>query len=182
MPLLKSGGDSPPEPQELRAAQIRMEGDDDDGDALAASSVPRSTNALDQHDERRHHNGQLSSWALEGVRRVRSDQVLRKMHFLTGMAAIGGFLFGYDTGVISGAMLPIRRAFDLTDWQQEVVVSSTVLSAFFSSLVGGSLNHAFGRRYCILMASGIFAAGSMILLVAWNYHTLVFGRIVVGIG
>jgi len=182
MPLLKSGGDdSPPEPQELGAAQIRMEGGDD---ALAASSVPRSaSNALDDHDEqRRHHHGQLSSWALEGVRRVRSDQVLRKMHFLTGMAAIGGFLFGYDTGVISGAMLPIRRAFDLTDWQQEVVVSSTVLSAFFSSLVGGSLNHAFGRRYCILMASGIFAAGSMILLAAWNYHTLVFGRIVVGIG
>jgi len=39
----------------------------------------------------------LSSWALEGVRRVRSDQVQRKMHWLTGTAAIGGFLFGYDT-------------------------------------------------------------------------------------
>ena len=79
-------------------------------------------------------------------------------------------------------MLPIRRAFELTDWQQEVVVSSTVLSAFFSSLAGGSLNHAFGRRVAILMAASIFAVGSMVLLVAWNYHTLVFGRIIVGIG
>ena len=79
-------------------------------------------------------------------------------------------------------MLPIRRALDLTDWQEEVVVSSTVLSAFFSSLAGGSLNQTYGRRYSILTAAAIFAIGSMVLLVAWNYHTLVFGRIIVGIG
>jgi len=79
-------------------------------------------------------------------------------------------------------MLPIRRAFDLTDWQQEVVVSSTVLSAFFSSLAGGSLNHMYGRRFSILLAAGVFAIGSMELLVAWNYHSLVLGRIIVGVG
>jgi MFS transporter, SP family, solute carrier family 2 (myo-inositol transporter), member 13 len=85
-------------------------------------------------------------------------------------------------GVISGAMLPIRRAFELTDWQQEVVVSSTVLAAFFSSLVGGSLNAAYGRRFAILTAAAVFAIGSLWLLLAWNYPTLVMGRIVVGIG
>lgn len=79
-------------------------------------------------------------------------------------------------------MLPIRRALDLTDSQQEVVVSSTVLAAFFSSLVGGSLNAACGRRFAILLAALVFAAGSLILLVAWNYPTLVLGRVVVGIG
>jgi MFS family permease len=79
-------------------------------------------------------------------------------------------------------MLPIRRAFELTDWQQEVVVSSTVLAAFFSSLAGGSFNAACGRRVAILFASVVFAAGSLILLAAWNYPSLVLGRVVVGIG
>jgi SP family myo-inositol transporter-like MFS transporter 13 len=113
---------------------------------------------------------------------VRAKRVLRKMQFLTGMAAIGGFLFGYDTGVISGAMLPIARAFSLTDVQQEVVVSSTVLAAFCSSLFGGSMNRSLGRRYSILIAAGVFTVGSAILAVCWDFPSLVVGRIVVGVG
>lgn len=112
----------------------------------------------------------------------RASRVQRRMHFLTGMAAIGGFLFGYDTGVISGAMLPIQRAFDLTEVQQEVVVSSTVLAAFVSSLCGGSLNRSLGRRKSILIAAAIFTLGAVILAFCWNYETLVLGRIIVGIG
>ena len=112
----------------------------------------------------------------------RSIRVARKMRFLTAMAAIGGFLFGYDTGVISGAMLPIQRRFQLTPWQEEVVVSSTVLSAFVSSLCGGSLNRAFGRRVAILFAASVFTLGSFVLAFAMGYPSLVMGRIIVGIG
>jgi len=130
----------------------------------------------------RRQDGGMSSWASEGVRRVRADRVMHKMRFLTGMAAIGGFLFGYDTGVISGAMLPMKRRFDLSPWQQEVVVSSTVLAAFFSSLGGGSLNAKYGRRVSILFAASVFTVGSFLLLGAWSYHSLVFGRVVIGIG
>lgn len=124
-----------------------------------------------------------SSWATaEGMRRIREERVYRRMTFLTGMAAIGGFLFGYDTGVISGAMLPIQRAFGLSKFQEEVVVSSTVLAAFVSSVVGGNLNQSLGRRRCILAAAAIFTVGSVLLFGAMNYESLVLGRIVVGVG
>lgn len=115
-------------------------------------------------------------------RNERSRRVHRKMQFLTGMAAIGGFLFGYDTGVISGAMLPLERAFQLTNVQQEIVVSSTVLSAFCSSLLGGNLNRTFGRRISILIAAVVFSIGSFVLAFCWNYKSLVLGRIIVGFG
>lgn len=130
----------------------------------------------------RNSTGEYSGWASEGVRRVRADQVVHTMRYLTAMAAIGGFLFGYDTGVISGAMLPIKRHFNLTPSQEEVVVSSTVLAAFFSSLVGGSLNNSLGRRVSILLSAAAFSLGSFMLMLAWSYHTLIAGRIVVGIG
>jgi MFS transporter, SP family, solute carrier family 2 (myo-inositol transporter), member 13 len=112
----------------------------------------------------------------------RCNRVKRRMHFLTGVAAIGGFLFGYDTGVISGAMLPIQRTFDLTDVQQEIVVSSTILAAFVSSLFGGSLNRSLGRRKTILIAAFVFTLGAMLLGLCWNYPSLVLGRVIVGIG
>ncbi|KAL7557994.1 hypothetical protein ACA910_000041 [Epithemia clementina (nom. ined.)] len=130
----------------------------------------------------RSHDGDYNGWASEGIRRVRSEQVMRKMRFLTGMAAIGGFLFGYDTGVISGAMLPMKRAFSLTPSQQEVVVSITVLAAFFSSAFGGNLNNIWGRRICIIFSAFTFVAGSLVLFVAWDYPVLVCGRVIVGIG
>jgi MFS transporter, SP family, solute carrier family 2 (myo-inositol transporter), member 13 len=79
-------------------------------------------------------------------------------------------------------MLPLRRAFALTDGQQEVVVSSTVLAAFFSSLVGERINTIYGRRIAILFAAGVFSFGSCCLFLAWNYTTLVIGRVIVGIG
>jgi MFS transporter, SP family, solute carrier family 2 (myo-inositol transporter), member 13 len=88
----------------------------------------------------------------------------------------------FTIGVVSGAMLPIKRSFSLSPSQQEVVVSSTVMAAFVSSLCGGTLNFKCGRRISILFAAMVFGLGSLILLCAWDYSTLVLGRIVVGIG
>lgn len=51
------------------------------------------------------------------------------IYTLTALSCIGGFLFGYDTGVISGALVQISDKFDLSDWEKELVVSITVAGA-----------------------------------------------------
>jgi len=115
-------------------------------------------------------------------RNIRILMVDRKMTFLTSMAALGGFLFGYDTGVISGAMLPLAEDFGLDSFQEEMVVSSTVFAAFVASLVGGNLNQSLGRKTTILVSSSVFTIGAFIMGCAWNYGSMLVGRIVVGIG
>ena len=59
-------------------------------------SSSHSQQEQEQHEQ--DHQQQQSSWVVEGVRRIRNDHVQRNMTYITGMAAIGVFLFGYDTG------------------------------------------------------------------------------------
>jgi len=105
------------------------------------------------------------------------------IYVLTFFSALGGFIFGYDTGVVSGAMLLLKREMGSMDalWQ-ELVVSSTVGAAAVSALLGGALNGALGRRVCILLASGVFAAGGVVLSIAPDKVTLLLGRVIVGLG
>ncbi|KAM6973170.1 proton myo-inositol cotransporter-like [Aplochiton taeniatus] len=101
---------------------------------------------------------------------------------LASFSALGGFLFGYDTGVVSGAMLLLKKEMNLSTLWQELLVSSTVGAATFSALAGGPLNGVFGRRICILLASSIFTVGGVIMGAASNKETVLVGRIVVGLG
>ncbi|XP_010899068.1 proton myo-inositol cotransporter [Esox lucius] len=104
------------------------------------------------------------------------------VYVLSAFSALGGFLFGYDTGVISGAMLLIKREMNLSALWQEVLISSTVAAAALAALVGGFLNGVFGRRICILLASFIFTAGGIVLSAAPNKEVLLVGRLIVGLG
>ncbi|KAJ3611927.1 hypothetical protein NHX12_020207 [Muraenolepis orangiensis] len=104
------------------------------------------------------------------------------VYVLAVFSALGGFLFGYDTGVISGAMLQLKRRMDLTTWWQEVLISSTVAAAALSALLGGVLNGVFGRRVCVLLASFSFAVGGVVLSAAPSKEVFLVGRIVVGVG
>ena len=122
---------------------------------------------------------QLSS-ALVQTRRCGSGNAF--LYFLVGVAAIGGLLFGYDTGVVSGAMILIRKDFDLVDWQHEMVVSSTVLFAAIGAAVSGPPSRAYGRRPVLLFAAAVFTAGAGIMAVAGSFGVLLIGRMVVGVG
>ena len=79
-------------------------------------------------------------------------------------------------------MLPLAQVFDITEAQEEVVLSSTILSASFSSLVGGSINNSFRHQRTILFSASVFTVGSILLASAWSYASLIAGRIVFGVG
>lgn len=97
-------------------------------------------------------------------------------------ASIGGFLFGYDTGVISGAMIPIKRQFRFTSEMQEVVVSITIVGAIIGSLSSGYLNYRLGRRRVLLLASLLFMIGSISMGAAQGVAYIIIGRMLVGLG
>jgi SP family galactose:H+ symporter-like MFS transporter len=96
-------------------------------------------------------------------------------------ASLGGMLFGYDTGVISGALLFIREAFNLSPTMQEFVVSAVLIGAVIGAIVGGILADRFGRRRMIILAGIIFTFSAIGTALAPNVSTLVAGRIIVGI-
>lgn len=104
------------------------------------------------------------------------------VYILAAFSALGGFLFGYDTGVISGAMLLLKRELELSALWQEVLISCTVAAAALSALLGGFLNGLFGRRVCILLASFFFTVGGIVLGSAPSKEVLLAGRLVVGVG
>ncbi|XP_032220326.2 solute carrier family 2, facilitated glucose transporter member 12-like isoform X1 [Nematostella vectensis] len=98
------------------------------------------------------------------------------------MAAIGGVLFGYDIGIVSGAVLQLRQEFLLSCLQQEMVVSSMLIGAVFASVTGGFVIDFLGRRLAIIITSLVFLAGAIILAVAQSYPVLIIGRLIVGFG
>lgn len=104
------------------------------------------------------------------------------LYTLTALSAIGGFLFGYDTGVIGGAMLILREDWtDFTDQQQTLVVVATMAGCIVAVLVAGPATERFGRQPVILAGSLIFAVGAGLMAVAPDIKALVVGRFVVGV-
>lgn len=115
-------------------------------------------------------------------RATKQQQTTAYVWLLSFFAAIGGFLFGYDTGVVSGAMLLLREEFSLSPVLQEVIVSVTIGAAFLSAIIGGYLSDAFGRKVCTILASLVFTAGALVLALAENVTMLIIGRLIIGIG
>jgi len=100
---------------------------------------------------------------------------------LTGICAVSSLLFGYDTGVVSGALLSIRNDLKLSEWEQELIVSITTIGAVVGSLSGGFLNERVGRRPVILMSSVVFTVGAVVMGVAPDFFMLTVGRAIIGL-
>ncbi|HVN68681.1 MAG TPA: sugar porter family MFS transporter [Candidatus Binatia bacterium] len=101
---------------------------------------------------------------------------------VASIAALGGLLFGYDTGVISGAILFITKDFDLPTRLQAFTISVVLIGCMAGAAVAGGVADRIGRRATLLAAGVIFLAGSILSALAPDETLLLAGRFVVGIG
>lgn len=95
--------------------------------------------------------------------------------------ALSGLLFGYDTGVISGAILFIEKQMNLNSWQQGWIVSSVLLGAVLGAAIIGPMSDKYGRKKLILLSSLIFFVGALGSAFSPEFWTLMLSRIVLGI-
>lgn len=104
------------------------------------------------------------------------------VYVAAAFAALGGLLFGYDTGVISGALIFIQKAFALSTFHQELVVSVVLVGACIGALSGGRFADRFGRRSMLIFTAIVFIAGALICAAATDVTMLIVGRAIVGLG
>lgn len=111
----------------------------------------------------------------------KSAKVNYFVYYIAAIAATGGLLFGFDTGVISGALLFIQQDWVLSPTLEGVVVSCVLVGALTGSLVSGKLADHFGRKNIIMVTALIFFMGSLGTAFAPTLEVLIAGRVVIGI-
>jgi sugar porter (SP) family MFS transporter len=99
-----------------------------------------------------------------------------------GVTFLAGLLFGYDQGVISGALPLLQQDLDLSTLESEIVTSWVTLGALFGALVAGGTADRIGRRWTAVSAGVLFAVGALIEAVAPGAGMLTLGRVVTGLG
>jgi MFS family permease len=83
------------------------------------------------------------------------------VYLASAISALGGMLFGYDIGVISGAILFIKTDFSLSPSLEEIVVSSVLLGSLVGAMLGGILADRLGRRRLLIITAVVFGLGAI---------------------
>src|SRR3990167_10650954 len=97
------------------------------------------------------------------------------------IAALSGILFGYDTGVISGAILFISQEFHLSSALNGFIVSAVLIGACMGALISGRMTDHIGRKIMLIFDALLFIIGTLITALASTIIVLVIGRIIVGV-
>ncbi|KFK40217.1 hypothetical protein AALP_AA3G345800 [Arabis alpina] len=98
------------------------------------------------------------------------------------VASIISIIIGYDTGVMSGAQIFIKKDLKIDKTKIEVLVGILNIFALLGSLTAGKTSDVIGRRYTIALSSVIFLVGSVIMGYGPNYTVLMVGRCIAGVG
>lgn len=102
--------------------------------------------------------------------------------WLSFVAALGGFLFGYDTAVISGTVEQVASQFSLDDFGKGWYVGCALVGSIGGVVIAGPLSDKFGRKIVLLLSAVLFSASGVGCMVASGETMLVIARIVGGVG
>ncbi|MEU3933827.1 sugar porter family MFS transporter [Streptomyces sp. NPDC029044] len=108
-------------------------------------------------------------------------EVSRRLRIITIIATFGGLLFGYDTGVINGALPYMTEDLGLTPVTEGMVTSSLLLGAALGAVTGGRLSDARGRRRAILLLAVLFFTGALGCTLAPTTEVMIVARFVLGL-
>ncbi|MGW7574944.1 sugar porter family MFS transporter [Streptomyces sp. NPDC054765] len=100
---------------------------------------------------------------------------------VAGTAALGGLLFGFDTGIISAALLYIREDFGLGTFGQQAVVSILLVGAIVGALTAGQLLDRIGRKKALFALAVVFTLAALSCAAAPSVGLLMIGRFVLGL-
>ena len=101
--------------------------------------------------------------------------------FISFIVALGGFLFGFDAGIISGVMSFAGPEFDLSEIQAGWVVSAPSFAAMFAMLFSGRISDLIGRKKTLIFVAFLYAISAMLSAMAGSYEMLYIARIIGGI-
>jgi MFS family permease len=105
----------------------------------------------------------------------------KKLVFIAFVVSLGGFLFGFDAGIISGVMSFAGPEFDLSDIQSGWVVSSPSFAAMFAMLFSGRLSDAIGRKKILIFVAFLYAISAVLSALSTSYEMLYIARIIGGL-
>ena len=106
----------------------------------------------------------------------------KKIVLIAFVVSLGGFLFGFDAGIISGVMSYASPEFDLNDIQSGWVVSSPSFAAMIAMLFSGRLSDKIGRKKMLLFVAFLYAISAVFSALATSYEMLYIARMIGGLG
>jgi|SRR5579885_234057 sugar porter (SP) family MFS transporter len=104
------------------------------------------------------------------------------MFCIACLVSIGGILYGYDVGVISGALLFIKNTIPMTDTQMGIIVGAVLGGGLLGTLLAGPVGDYYGRRILIMGSSLVFILGVCLVLLAHSFVTILCARLLLGVG
>ncbi|HEY6515777.1 MAG TPA: sugar porter family MFS transporter [Steroidobacteraceae bacterium] len=110
-----------------------------------------------------------------------SRRLRRRLLLISMIATIGGLLFGYDTGVVNGALLYMGRDLGLTPADEGLITAALLLGAALGSLLAGRLADRIGRRRTLWLLAGTFVAGAIACALAPDRAALAAFRFLLGL-